>query len=192
MCGRDHARAGQLGAKRQRIAVETYQVGNEQKQPSHPCSELTPSEDEVVDIGDGLGVGTDANGPLLVEPTRQRCKALLGQNFAHRGGAQWRSLLLERLTDLVDRVVTFAQRHDLLLSAALLGLCARAWMRGSEEFRQSPAPKGVAQHTEGTWRIAEATCDLGRGQLLQVEGAQSLVLALTRDRRIGEETAARC
>ncbi len=77
MRGRDHARAGQLGAACERV-VETHQIGNEQEQPSHPCGELTPGEDEVVDIGDGLGVGTDANGPLLVEPARQRCKTLLG------------------------------------------------------------------------------------------------------------------
>ena len=143
-----------------------------------------------MDVGDGLGVGTDADGPLLIEPARQRCKALLGQNLAHRGSAQRRSLLLERLTDLVDRVVTFAQRHDLLLGAALFGLSTRARMRGGEEFRQLAAPKGVAQHTEGPWRITEATGDLGRGQRLHVEGSQSLVLALARGRWFDEETAA--
>ena len=81
---------------------------NEQKQPSHPRGELTIGEDEVLDIGDGLGVGADADGPLLVEPTRQGCEAFLGQHLAHRGGAQRRSLLLERPADLIDRVVALA------------------------------------------------------------------------------------
>jgi hypothetical protein len=76
------------------------------------------------------------------------------------------------------------------MSAALLGLLARAWMRGGEEFRQLPAAKGVTQHAEGAGRIAEATRDLGRGQPLDVEGAQSLVLALARGRRLREEATA--
>src|SRR5712664_3136339 len=65
MRGRDHARAGQLGALRQSIAVEAHQIGDEQEQPSHRCGELTRVEDKVADIGDGLGVGTDADGALL-------------------------------------------------------------------------------------------------------------------------------
>jgi hypothetical protein len=79
VCGRDHARARQLGAVCERvIAVETHQIGNEQEQPSHPGGELTHCEGEVLDIGDGFGIGTDARGPLLIEPARQGCEAFLG------------------------------------------------------------------------------------------------------------------
>src|SRR6266480_2632989 len=141
MCGRDHARAGQLGALRQRVAIETHQIGDEQEQPSNRCGELARVEDEVADIGNGLGVGTDPDGTLLVEPAWQRRKALLGQNLAYRRSAQRRSLLLEPLADLVDRVVALAQRHDLLMGAALLGLLAPARMRGGEQLRQLPAAK---------------------------------------------------
>src|SRR5260370_34739302 len=110
------------------VAVETHQIRNEQEQPSHPGGELALGEHEVLDIGDSLRVGADADRPLLVEPARQGREALLGQNLAHRSGAQRRSLLLERPADLVDRVVALAQRHDLLMSAALLWLLARARM----------------------------------------------------------------
>ncbi len=190
MRGRDHARAGQLGALRQSIAVEAHQIGDEQEQPSHRCGELARVEDKVADIGDGLGVGTDADGALLVEPARQGRKTLRGQNLAHRGGAQRRSLFLERLADLVDGVVALAQRHDLLMSAALLGLSARARMGGGEELRQRSTAKGMAQHAESTRRIAEALRDLGRRQSLHVEGPQGLVLPLAWGRGRGEEAAA--
>src|SRR5437588_182796 len=83
--------------------------------------------------------------PLVIEPTRQRGEAFLRENLAHRGGAQGCSLLLERPADLVDRVVALAQRDDLLMSAALLGLLARTRMRGGEELRQGAAAKIVAQ-----------------------------------------------
>src|SRR6516162_1583154 len=72
---------------------------------SPPCDELARAEHEVADIGDGLCIGTGPDGTLLVEPARQGRKAFGGEHLAHRGGAQRRSLFLERLADLIDRVV---------------------------------------------------------------------------------------
>ncbi len=193
VCGWDHVRARQLGAACEGVvAVEAHQIGNEQEQPSPPGGELPLGEDEVLDVGDRLHVGADAEGAFLVEPARQRCEAFLDQHLAYRGGAQRRSLLLERPTDLVDRIVALAQRDDLLVSAALLGLRARARMRGGEEFRKVAVPEGMAQHAEGAGRIAETACDLGRGQLLQVKSAQGLVLALAHRLRHHKEAAAFC
>jgi hypothetical protein len=88
-------------------------------------------------------------------------------------------LLLKRLADLVDRIVALAQRDDLVMGTALLGLFTPARSSGGEELRQVATAKGVAQHPESARRIAEAPCDLTRGQPLRVEGAQSLILALT-------------
>jgi len=51
------------------------------------------------------------------------------------------------------------------------------------------AAKGVAQHTECARRVAEALCRLRRRQFLHEEGAQSLILALARRRRLLEEAA---
>src|SRR5436190_926539 len=191
MCGRDHARTRQPGSSRQYVvAAETHQIGNEEEQPSHPGGELTLGESEFANIGHGFGGGADEDGPLLVEPARQGSEAFRGENLAHRGGAQWHALLLERPTDLVDRVVALAQGHDLFAGTALSRLFARAWMRGGEEFRQFSAAKGVTQYPESSRRIAEAPRDLGRGLPLHVEGTQGLVLALAWGRRLSEETAA--
>src|SRR5262249_26781384 len=73
------------------------------------------------------------------------------------------------------------------MRAALLGLLAPARPRGSEELRQVAVAKGVAQHPEGARRVAEAPRHFGRRQLIHVEGAQGLVLALPRRRGLGEE-----
>ena len=83
-------------------------------------------------------------------------EAFLGKHLAHRGGAQRRSLLLERLTDLVDRIVALAQRDDLLLGTAFLGLWRGPGPRGGEEVRQFAVAKRMAEHAEGAWRVAEA------------------------------------
>ena len=191
MRGRDHARARQPSGSRQRVAaVETHQIGNEQEQP--PGGELTRREHEVTDVGHGLGVGTDAPRTFLVEPARQGGEALVGQNLAHRRGAQRRSLLLERLADLIDRIVALAQRHDLLEGAALFGLLARAWMRGGEELRQLSAAEGVAQNAEGARRVAEAPGRFGRSHPFDEEGSHGLVLALSRGRGLDEEAAGLC
>src|SRR5438105_14593470 len=128
MAGRDHTGAGKFGPERQRVGGKTHQIVDKQKQPSYARGELTRGKYEVADIGDGLGIGADPLGAFLVEPTWQWREPLVGQNLAHCGGAQRRSLLLERLTDLVDRIVALAQRHDLLHGPALLG-CPRGPVR---------------------------------------------------------------
>ena len=79
---------------------------------------------------------------------------------------RWRSrgaLLLERLTDLIDRVVALAQRNDLLVCGALLGLVGGARYPRGEEFRKFVAAEGMTEHAERAWRIAEALGDLEGG-----------------------------
>jgi hypothetical protein len=190
MGGRDHARAGKLGGLRQCVALEPHQIGDEQEQSAHPCGELARAEHEVADIGDSLRIGTDADGTFLIEPARQWRKALCGEHLAHRGGAERHALLLERLADLIDRIVALAQGYDLVMRAALLGLVVPARSGGSEKLRQVAAAKGVAQHPEPPGRIAEAPCHIGRRQLVHVESAQGLVLALPRRRGLSEEAPA--
>ena len=88
-------------------------------------------------------------GTLLVEPARQGGEALSGENFAYRGGAQRRPLLLEGLADLIDRIVAFAQRYDLLAGAALVGRLLRAGSADCEQLRQVSVAERMAQHAEG-------------------------------------------
>jgi len=63
-------------------------------------------------------------GPTQTGPRRAdaaRVQGLRGQDLAHRGRAQRHSLLLERLADLLDRVVALAQRHDFVMGRIGLG-----------------------------------------------------------------------
>jgi len=52
--------------------------------------------------------------------------------------------------------------------------------------------KGVAKYPEGAWRIAEPVGDLSGWQPVVEIGAQSLVLALLRGGRLGEEATVFC
>src|SRR5271165_4892747 len=167
-------------------------VGNEQKQPAHPGGELPRRQHEAANIGDGLGTRSDQHRAFLVQPTRQRSKALCRQHLAHRGGTERRSLLLERPTDVVDRVVALAQGNDLLLGSALLRLIARPRPRRGEELRQVAAAEPMTQHPERARRIAEALGGLGRREPFEVERPQGFVLTLARGRRFGEKAPRVC
>jgi len=149
MASRDHAGARELGAHRERVEVETHQIVDEQKQAADAGRKLTRREHEVVDVGYGLCVGPHQGGTFLVEPARQRREALLGQNLTHRGDAERHPLVLERLADLVDRIVAFAQRYDLLTGAALVGRLLRAGSAGCEQLRQVSVAECMTQHAEG-------------------------------------------
>ena len=87
------------------VPVETHQIVDEQEQAADPGGKLMRGQHEVADIGDGFRAGADALGALLVEPPRQGRKAFRAENFSHRSGAQRCSLLLQRLTDLIDRTL---------------------------------------------------------------------------------------
>ncbi len=102
MRGRDHARAGEFGAERQGVGVQTHQFGDEQEQPPDPCRELARREREAADVGDCLGAGPGYGRTLLVEPPRQRCEPFRGEDLAYRSRTEWHSPFGKRLTDLVD------------------------------------------------------------------------------------------
>ena len=138
MAGRDHAGTWEFGAHCQRVAVETHQIVQEQEQTSNARGELAWREGEVMDIGHRFSIWSHADRSLFVTSPRQRSKTLQGENLTHRGRTQRRVLLLESLADLVDRVVPLAQRDDLLVGTALLGLLAGPSDAGCEEFRKFP------------------------------------------------------
>jgi len=55
-----------------------------------------------------------------------------------------------------------------------------------------PTAKGVAQHSEGSRRIAKALCRFGGSHLVQEIGPQRLVLALVRGCGLLEEAPTFC
>ena len=70
-------------------------------------------------------------------------------------GAQGRTALFERLTDLVDRVVLLAQLFDQGRRGRLLGLAAWSGRRCDEEPGLGVAPVCVARHAAGAFGVAE-------------------------------------
>src|SRR5579864_7405037 len=52
---------GSLAACAHAIAVKAHQIGDEQEQPAHAGGELAGAENEIMNIGDGLRAGTDAD-----------------------------------------------------------------------------------------------------------------------------------
>src|SRR5262249_21826642 len=145
MGGRHHTRSRKLGGLTPCVAAKPHQIGDEQEQPACPGGEFPRGEHELGNVGNGFHGGTDARGTLRVEAPWQGRETLRGEHFAYGGSTQRCSLLLERLTDLVDRIIALAQGYDLLMGAAFLGLLARAGSCGSKEFRQLVLAKGAAQ-----------------------------------------------
>src|SRR5262249_24821991 len=126
LLGRDHTRARQLGAFGQCLRIEAYEVGDEQEQAPNARRKLARVKRKCARIGNTLESWVDACGPLVIATAREASKSLCSQHFADGGGTQRRSLRLEFLADLVDRVIAFAQLHDLRDRRAFLGLCAGA------------------------------------------------------------------
>lgn len=192
MAGRDHARSGQRGMLGERLDIEADEIGNEQEEAADLSGEVTRGEREGAHIGDGFGGRADGGGPLFVEATRQWSEALGLEHFADCSGAERRAGLLERGTDLVDRVVALSEGYDLSLGAALVGLAAGTRARCCKEFGELAAAEGMAQDAEGAGRVAEAPGDFGGRLLVEEVSAQGFVLALPGGGGLGEEALAVC
>jgi hypothetical protein len=124
---------------------------------------------------------------------KARTSATLGlEQFPNGGRAEWNLLLLERQTDVVDRMVLLAQGDDQRTGGILLGLGAWTGAGGSKVGGIRLAHEGVAKDTESAGRVAEGSGDLVRGATLDVEGAESFVLALLRMLGLEEEGARVC
>src|SRR4029450_12661866 len=101
---------------------------------AHARRKLARGKRKLARIGDSLDGWADACRPLVIATAREAGKSLCRQDFADGGGTQRRSLRLEFLADLVDRVIALAQLHDLLDRCAFLGLRAGAWASEGKEI----------------------------------------------------------
>ena len=188
LCG-DHFGTGQLGGVGEAVYSQADHVGNEQEEAAEAGGELAWLQGEAATIGDGFDGGPNLVWPLVITASRQAGEAFVLQDLADSGGAERRSLLLERTADVVDRVVALAQGNDLGPAAALVGLRLGALAGGGEEVGQAAVSELVTEDMDGTGRVAEAAGDFGGRQLVDEEGAQGFVLTLAGRAGLGEEAA---
>ena len=185
-CG-DHLRAGQAAHLGQRVQLQTGQQGQEQKQTPTAGLKAARGQREAAHIGHRLDGRAHPRGPLIVQAPRQRREPFGLEHLAHRSGAERERALLERLADLVDRVIGLAQLDDEVVGGGLLGLMARARTGSDKELWLGVVAEVVAQDLERAWGVAKGASDLGRGNVLDEVGAKGLVLALLGRRRLEEE-----
>jgi hypothetical protein len=183
----DHLGAGQAADLGQHVQVQSGQQRQEQKQATAARVKAARGQREPARIGHRLDGGADSNGPLLVQAPRQRGKALGLEHLTHRGGAERQRALLERVADLVDRVIGLAQLDDEIVGGGLLGLMARAGTGGDEELRLGVVAEVVTQNLERAGGVAKGASDLGGRDVFDEVSAQGLVLALLGRRRLEEE-----
>src|SRR5882762_3475097 len=155
MLGGDHLRAWKASALGQRLEVERDQAWDEQEQPATDRLEAARRERQPANIGDVLDGRPSAVGPLVVQAPRQRSEPLGREYLADGGGAQADVTGLERLTDLVDRVVALAQLDDRVARGRLLRLHAGPGLGRHEELRLGLAAKVVAHDLERGRCVAE-------------------------------------
>ena len=190
MAGGDHLGAGQAHRRCHPIEAQAQQVGQEQEQAAAAGREASAGERQRARIGDRLDAG--ARGVRRRGGAGRGCEAELTQHLAHRGGAQRGAARLERLGDLVDRVVALAQLLDAGAGGGLLGLALRAARCGEEELGLGVAAEPVAGHPEGACAVAELCGHLSGAAPIEEVAAQRLVLALLGMPGLAEEAPAFC
>ena len=134
------------------------------------------------------------NGTLFVEASRKRSESFLTKDVARRRGCDVQITLRQGSADVLDRVVDLAQGDDLLADGIVGANAGGAARRDSEEevARVGVVTELMAQHAEGSGRVAEVARSHRRGASLEEEGPKRLVLALSRTGGDTEEIGRIC
>ena len=82
MGGGDHLGAGELGRLCEGLKRKAAELGQKEKQTAAGGGKRAGSEGEGVDAGGGFDTGAHALGALLIQASRQRCKAFSFQELA--------------------------------------------------------------------------------------------------------------
>jgi hypothetical protein len=173
---------------------EPNEVGDEEEEPAALCRELALFERELSNVGHRLDGGTGVFRALLVEATRQRCKALFAQDVSRGRRGHSHAALGEGTADVVDRVILLAQRDDFLTDGVVGSDPGRtADGRHDEELPCAGVmSKAVADDAEGPFRVAELPGRVPRRESLDEVRAEGLILTLSRGAGREEEPGGVC
>src|SRR5439155_3621502 len=125
-----------------------------------------------------------------IQATRQWAEPLGLENFTNCCRAQPNAPGLERIADLVDRVVTLAELDNGGACRGLFRLRSGARLGRHEELRMAIAAKVVTHDLERSRRVAKGASDLRGSTVLDEEGAKCLVLPLLGSPGLDKEATA--
>jgi hypothetical protein len=186
---RHHGRARKARSLQQRLEGDGGQVRHEEEQPAELGAEMSRAQIELAHVGDVGRLGAHGRGAFLIPAPRQPREAFLLQNAGDAGRTAFLAEVAQRVADVVDGEVLFAQHDD--LPAHRIGLLRearpRAW--GEEELPLGVLAEGVAEHPKAAGGVAEAPSHLCRAQALDEVGPQRLVLAVGGAARLQERSS---
>ena len=117
-------------------------------------------------------------GPLIIGAARQSRKTLLFEDDANIGRAQGVSLLLEEAANVINREVLLAGLDNAVANRIGFGSVLGAFGWGQEKGPGGVLSEMMDQDPETALGVAKAAGGLFGGELVDEEGAQSLVLAV--------------
>jgi len=172
----DHLRARKRG--RHLRQIEPDKLRHEEKQPAAAGRERARLKRKSPGIGHRLHRRPRIIGSLFIQAPGKRGESLLLQHLPHGGRTQGAALVLQGLTDLINRIVLLAEADDRLSGGRLLGLSPGAVPGRDEKQRFRIVAEMMAQDMERAEGIAEGAGDLLSGAALGEVGSQSLVHAV--------------
>lgn len=118
-------------------------------------------------------------GTLVIGAPRQPGKALLFEEDANVGRAEGVALVLEQALNVINGEVLLAGLDNPVANRVGFGGLVGAFGWGQEERPRGVLAEVVNQNAETAFRIAKAPGRLLGGELVDKEGAQGLVLAVS-------------
>jgi len=119
-------------------------------------------------------------GSLFIGTPGQSGKAFFFEKEGNVGGAQRLALVVENSLDVINGKVLLAGPNNLFAQGIGFGSLLRAFSRGKEERPGEILSELVNQDAKAPRRIAKAAGGLPGGELVDEEGAQGFVLAVSR------------
>ena len=152
--------------------------GRKRNRPPNLVWTVRGCQVELADIGDIGRDGPGSVGPLVVAASRQLGEALLLEDGGDGRRAERLAVAGQGPADVVDGEVLLAEGDDLLPQPLLLAGRPALACGGGKEVAVGLVAELVDEDAEAPRRVAEAGGRLGRGEAVDEEGSEGLVLSM--------------
>jgi len=188
----NHPQPGQTGRTEDLVQRERCQGGQEQEETPEPGAQVPGAKIELTDVSNVGRGGLIARRPVLLGASRQASESFIHQHNRDGHRTQRAPILLDGTADIINREILLLQGDDLLANQIGLGGLVGSFVGRLKEGASGAAAELMDKDPKASPGISEALGDFGSGETIDEEGAQRLVLAVSRIGRLEEYAGEVC
>jgi hypothetical protein len=190
--GRNHLAPREPRVLKQPLQGDLGQIRDKQVQPPELGSKSPDRKIQAVHISNLGDLGPRSWKSFLVSSSRQPGKPFFFEHQGEGHRAHPLPALFQDPTDIIDGEILLSQRDHLVPDTVGFRRSLRPLLRGEEERAIRMLAELVGEDAETSRGVPEPAGDFGRGEILDEEGPEGFVLAVSGIRGFEKEACHIC